>query len=141
MDENEPVDKLVPAITALLHDIGKTLERDEKILREQHEELGKEVSSKFLDSLEELTEKQKLFIKDLFQKNHASLEKKIMKDADYLDFYQNNKLHDAFKTWADENNLPEQIKKKIVRFEKMSEKAQALALPYLEALKKKWQIA
>lgn len=139
--EDHDVDKIVLAITSLLHDIGKTLDRDEKTLREKHEELGLEVSEAFLNSLTELSDSQRNQIKELFRKDHPDLIKKIMKDADYLDFYQNEYLHDAFKKWVDQNHLPEQIDRKIIRFEKMDEKAKKLARPYMEKLKKKWRIS
>lgn len=132
-------DKTVIAIAALLHDIGKTAKADEQTLLEKHEELGREVSKHFLKTLS-IAKDQKKHIEDLFQINHPSIEKKLVKDGDYIAFYKDDILHSAFKQWADENHLPEQIQRKIKRFEYLSPKAQKLAKRYFERMKKAWSL-
>jgi len=136
-EKHPQVDKVVVAIAGLFHDIGKTVKTDEKTLREKHEELGLQVTEKFLETLE-LSEEQVKKIRELFAINNNSLEKTIVKDADYMDFYKNKKLNMAFKKWIDANNLPGEIERKIKRFEKLSAHAKEIAKSSFEKMKKEW---
>ena len=97
------VDPLVVALSALFHDIGKVVKADEQTLLEKHEEMGREVTKDLLPKLG-LTQKQIKQIEEIFSHENNSLEKSIVKDADYIDFYVNEKLHTAAKKWADETN-------------------------------------
>lgn len=110
-------DKLVLSIGALLHDIGKTYETDQKTLRERHEEFNYEVSKEFLKSLK-LTSVQFKEIESLLSKSEESVYGKVIKDADVLAFLADESLQRALKKWADKNNLPEEMKRKLNKFSK-----------------------
>ncbi|HVZ58467.1 MAG TPA: HD domain-containing protein [Patescibacteria group bacterium] len=132
------VDPLVIALAALFHDIGKVVHADEQTLLEKHEELGREVTNDLLNKLD-LTEKQKQKIQDLFSLDDNSLEKQIVKDADYVDFFINETLHKAAKKWADEENQNAHLKRKFDRFERMLPESKKLARPFYEKLKEEWE--
>ncbi len=137
LSETEDIDALVVGLAGLLHDIGKTVKTDEETLLQKHEELGIVVSNDFVDALA-LSAEQKKQVKNLFMIDFPSLEKQVVKDADYMDFFTNERLHDAFKKWADDEKLEGQVERKLQRFEKMMPRAKELTRPYYDRLKLKW---
>ena len=99
-------------IESLWHDIGKVYKADEKILRERHAELGYQVTKNFLPQLSLPFEKEARLISFL-KGDLSSIEAQVVKDADIIAFYMDEKLQLAFKTWAEKNNLLNEIERKI----------------------------
>lgn len=105
-------DRLVLSVAALLHDIGKTYRADKQTLYEKHEEFSYVVSREFLESLD-LTQEQKLKLKEILSGHGECVEKKIIQDADIIAFLADKQLQDAFKNWADQQGMPNEMKRKL----------------------------
>jgi putative nucleotidyltransferase with HDIG domain len=139
LTEGSSMDKTVVGITALLHDIGKTIEAEPDILLTQHEELGFEASQEFLDELA-ISDEQRKQIQSFFgsdDENGNEL-RRVIKDADYVSFYTYPRLQDAFKAWTDRDNLPHERARKINRYATLSPLAQEMSRSGYEKMKEKW---
>lgn len=131
------VDNTVAEITAILHDVGKTVHTDEETLLKKHEELGLQVADTLLDTLA-LTQTQREQVKTFFTNKENTSLRQLVKDADYIAFYADERLHDAFKAWTDRDKLPHEVLRKLQRFDQMAPIAQDLARPFYEKMKLKW---
>ncbi len=114
--ENMECDKILVAIGALLHDIGKTMKEDTNILHKKHAEFNLKASEKFLDSLDLGEKSTKL--KEIVSYRSDSTEMKIIKDADTLAFYKDKRLQKLFFEWA--NGMPGEAERKLAKFEKLN---------------------
>jgi putative nucleotidyltransferase with HDIG domain len=131
-------DMIVLKIGALLHDIGKAYEADEKTLVEKHAFLGWEVSKDFLNSLK-LKEEQLNKIKDIWNEKKINTEKQIIEDADTLIFYMDKKLNQVYKKWAIERKYKKGMQRKIDKFNSLHfEISKKIGKPLLEEFKKHW---
>lgn len=111
-------DKTVVAIGALFHDIGKTHKADEETLRFDHEKFNLPISEKFIDA-SSLTEDKKFKLKEIISYTSDSVEAKIIKDADALALFADQKLYMLFIEWAVKNNFASAIQRKIDKFKKL----------------------
>lgn len=123
------------SIAALLHDVGKTFDADEKTLYEKHGELAWTVSAEFVNGLE-LPEKTRALIERLLCGDYSSVEGRIVKDADVIAFYADEELQDAFCEWALKQGQPDELTRKLEKYEKLGyPQSKELAKPLQEKLK------
>lgn len=131
-------DRQVVLLGALLHDIGKTYRASEEVLRERHNELGWEVSRDFIMGLN-FKEEQKNKLRDILTGCDGSLESQIIHEADIVAFFIDKKLQTALKIWADKNNLPNELKRKLDNWEKLKfEISKKIAKKYYSQMKIRW---
>lgn len=103
---------------ALFHDIGKAYKADYLYLHEHHEELGFSVAESILSKLS-LTAEQLTKFTDFLKGDLGSLEANVMKDADTLAFFMDEKLQELFKKWADEKGLVGELQRKADKYQKL----------------------
>lgn len=133
-------DKVVLAVGALLHDIGKTYHADATTLHKDHEKLNIIVAKDFLDNLK-ITKEQREKIFDVIKGGSDLVEGKIVRDADGLAFYLDRNLYMLWIEWATKNNISENDK--IRKIEKYSyfnfPVSQKIGKSSWEQMKKDWQ--
>ncbi len=133
-------DTSVLSIGALLHDIGKTFEADEEILRKEHKRLAYPVSKEFLEGLG-LTLEQKRKLEEILSDGKMSVEKEIIEDADTIAFFADKKLQGAFKMWVQKKELKNELKRKVDKFNKLQFPVSTeIARNFYTALKKEWAV-
>lgn len=138
--ERVECDKEVLAIEAWLHDIGKVYKADQKILREHHTELGYDVAKDFLSELN-LSEQQTRKLEAFLRGKTESLEGRIIKDADIIAFFLDEKLQKAFKSWADKQALLNEMQRKADKFNRLEFGiSKEIARPLYEEVKKRWHL-
>jgi len=114
--EDMDCNKNILAISALLHDIGKTFKADSKTLHKNHESFNFIVSEKFLKSLN-LKENEINTIRDIISYKSDLTEMKIIKDADTLAFYFDKRLYMLFIKWAFENGFESETSRKLGKYD------------------------
>lgn len=130
----------VVSVGALLHDIGKAMKTDEDTLRASHGKMAFEFSAKFLKSLD-LDDDQYEALKNILKEESDSLENKIIKDADAIAFFADGKLQQALKDWADNKGLPNELQRKLDKFERLNfEESKKIAEPLVAKMKERWKI-
>jgi putative nucleotidyltransferase with HDIG domain len=133
-------DKELLGIEALLHDIGKTYKTDTEVLREHHAELGYEVAKNFLPKLN-LSREQNKKIARFLSGNMDSIEARMIKDADIIAFFFDERLQEAFKIWADEQGFSKELQKKADKINKLEfEVSKIIAKPLYEEMKERWHL-
>ena len=134
------VDTTVVAIGALLHDIGKTYPADAETLHTKHEDFNLTVSEPFLDSLD-ITQAQRVAIKEIIQHKSNSTEMQIIEDADALALYADKRLYTLYIDWARANNLEAAIKRKLDKFDKLHFQASKdMGRPWYEQMRSDWGV-
>lgn len=136
-------DKIAIAISALLHDIGKTADIDEKILYKQHSDFNLPMSKQFLEGLE-LPHATLEKIEKMISYQGNSVEMKIIKDADAIAFSADKKLYMAFLNWAKKNKMDvmELAKKKLDKYNALNfPKSSLIGEKYFERMKKDYSSA
>ncbi len=114
------IDEDVLFISALLHDIGKTyLSDSQEFLTKNHESLNVVVSQEFIDSLN-LSIAQKDLIKDIISGKNQSQESQIIRDADALAMYKDERLQMLYIKRACSNDLYTEITRKVDKFFKVN---------------------
>ncbi len=116
--EQVECDKELLELFALFHDIGKAFKADYMYLHEHHEELGFNVAEPILSRLS-LTAEQLAKLTEFLKGDLSSLEANVMKDADTLAFFMDEKLQDLFKKWADEKGLVGELQRKADKYQKL----------------------
>ena len=138
--ENIDCDKVVLAIGALLHDIGKTYKADEKTLRKEHEKLGYIVSKQFLETLK-LTKDQKTKLRHILTSRGESVEKRIIKDADVIAFFADRNLQSAFRKWAQRKGLRNESRRKLGKINELRfNVSKEISKPFYMQLKRRWKL-
>ncbi|MBI2123929.1 MAG: HD domain-containing protein [Candidatus Wildermuthbacteria bacterium] len=138
--EDISCDKIVVAIGALLHDIGKTYETDAETLHKRHEEFNLLVSEEFLDSLS-LPKEQLQRAKEVVSHKSDSVEMKIVEDADALALYGDKRLYTLYIQWARKNSLADAIQRKLDKFSKLNfERSRDLGEEWYDNMKKDWGV-
>lgn len=133
-------DKLVLSVGSLLHDIGKAYKADEQLLREKHEELGYEISQKFLEKFN-FSDEQRLKLKDIFLGDGKSVERQIIKDADIVAFFADERLQKALKSWADKRGLTNELQRKLDKVRLLHfGVSKKIAEPFYKEMKKRWDL-
>ena len=140
ISKNIKCDKTVVSIGSLLHDIGKTYKADKETLHKSHEDFNLIVSNEFLDNLI-IDRKCLQKLKKIISYKSNSTEMKIIKDADALAFYCDEKLNTLFLNWAKSNNLEESIERKVKKFEKLRfESSRKIGIKWYTKMKKNWKM-
>lgn len=138
--EQVECDKEVLEIFTLLHDIGKAYKADDLFLHEHHEELGFKVTEPILSKLL-LTAEQLVKLTEFLKGDLSSPEAMVVKDADTLAFFMDERLQDLFKKWADEKGLVGELQRKADKYQKLKfEISKRLAEPFYEDMKKRWNL-
>ena len=133
-------DKSLLEIESILHDVGKAYKTDAETLRKQHGELGYEVAKNFLPEIK-LSREQKERLAAFLVGNTESVEAQIVKDADVIAFFADEKLQVALKNWADEQGLPNELQRKADKFRNLIfEPSRIIASPLYEQIKKRWNL-
>ncbi|MFH2063207.1 MAG: HD domain-containing protein [bacterium] len=131
-------DLTVLAIGGLLHDIGKVYQADEEILRREHARLGWIVSDKFLSGLG-LSAEQLAKLKDMLSGEGDSEERQVIEDADIIAFFVDEQLQQALKTWADQKGLPNELQRKIDKFNQLRfPVSQTIAETFRDQMAERW---
>ncbi|HYD35784.1 MAG TPA: HD domain-containing protein [Vitreimonas sp.] len=131
--------KKVLAISALLHDIGKTYPADHDTLHTEHESFNWQVSEEFLKNLD-LSPEELDQIKSLILFESEAVEMKIIKDADALAFFKDKRLYMLFINWAKDNNLDWAIQRKIDKYHKLNfEISRQLGEAWWQQMQDDWQ--
>ena len=132
-------DKAVVAISALLHDIGKTYQADEMTLHHKHENFNLTMAEGFLNQLG-LPDNTLRAIRENISYQSNSTEMKVVDDADALAFYQDKTLHMLWIAWASERQMEADIEKKLNKYERLNfDISRRLGNPWLEQTKKDWE--
>ncbi|MDD5251850.1 MAG: HD domain-containing protein [Patescibacteria group bacterium] len=135
---NMDCDRELLAVEALLHDIGKAYPADAQTLHERHEELGFEAAVALLPQLP-LTSEQAELLSGFLRGNINSVEAEIVKDADTVAFFEDERLQRALAAWAQEQGLAGEMQRKADKFKNLKFKSSRnIALPSYEAMKKRW---
>ncbi|MHB8831427.1 MAG: HDIG domain-containing metalloprotein [Patescibacteria group bacterium] len=116
--EQVECDKELLELFALFHDIGKAYKADYLYLHEHHEELGFNVAEPILSKLS-LSTGQSVKLTEFLKGDLSSVEANIMKDADTLAFFMDERLQDLFKKWADEKGLVGELQRKADKYQKL----------------------
>jgi len=131
--------KNILAISALLHDIGKTFKADSKTLHKNHESFNFIVSEKFLKSLN-LKENEINTIRDIISYKSDLTEMKIIKDADTLAFYFDKRLYMLFIKWAFENGFESETSRKLGKYDFLNfDISKKLGKNKREEMKEDWE--
>lgn len=104
-------DELVLAVSAFLHDIGKTYKADMLTLHQTHEKLNVVMAKDFLESLK-ITEEQRKNILNNISGDNDSIESRVVQDADGLAFYLDRRLYMLWIEWMMKNGIPDSDRKK-----------------------------
>jgi len=132
-------DKVLLAVAALLHDIGKTKKAPETTLHYNHEDYNYEQAEDLIKVLN-LTLKQKEKLKNIILHKSRGIEQKIIKDADALALFADKKLYTLYITWAIKNNLSRSISRKLTKFSKLNfDISKKIGKPLYVKMKKDWQ--
>lgn len=138
--ESVECNKELLTIEALLHDIGKCCKASSKTLREHHAELGYDVAKEFVSQLnlpEEVKNNLVMFLKGQLD----SVEGQVVKDADIIAFLSDEKLQNALKIWADKENLPGELQKKLNKINNLKfDVSKEIALPFFESMRERWNL-
>jgi putative nucleotidyltransferase with HDIG domain len=127
-------------IEALLHDIGKTYPANPKILRQQHSGLGYKVAGNFLSRLR-LSQERTDKLEEFLLGNLDTIEGRIIKDADIIAFYSDEKLQRALKVWGDHEGLSDELQRKADKMEKLQfDVSRQIAKPLYEKMRTQWQL-
>lgn len=131
-------DRELLEVMALFHDIGKAYKADEQTLREKHAELGYEVTKDFLPDLE-LRDDQRQTLVDFLKGDMTSIEATVIKDADIIAFFADERLQQALKTWGDNNGLPNELQRKADKIRNLTfTSSEAIARPIYERFIEIW---
>ncbi len=136
--KNVSCDETVVALSALLHDIGKTYPADAMTLHKKHEEFNVLIARPFIEQVN-LSEAQRELLEETLLEKSNSTEAKIVRDADILAFYADKKLHFLFLKWAQEKNLPQSIEKKLNNYSKLHfEQSKTMGKKWFDEMKREW---
>ncbi|MDP3964044.1 MAG: HD domain-containing protein [bacterium] len=125
-------------IMALWHDIGKTYNAKPDVLRKKHNELGYEVTRNILFEIKISKNRKQNLIQFLKARSH-SIESTIVKDADILAFFADLHLQKALKTWADANNIENELQRKADKFYDLQlPESKRLAEKLYQKMKSRW---
>ena len=138
--EQVECDKMLIALGALLHDIGKTQKADENTLHYDHEKFNLPISRFFIDSLN-LSASKKRSLKELISYASDSVEMKVIKDADALALYADKRLYMLYIEWAIKNGLSTSIQRKIDKFDKLRFPiSKKIGEKWFEIMKRDWNL-
>jgi len=136
--EHVPCDKILVAIGALLHDIGKTYKADPEVLHKDHETFNLLVAGDFLTGLG-FPEEQLRKLESLVSYQSDSDEMKVIKDADSLAFYSDKRLYMLFIEWAVTESLEASIQRKLDKFSKLRfEVSRTIGPDWFDQMKQDW---
>jgi len=136
--EHIACDRLVVAIGALLHDIGKTYRADPEVLHKDHETFNLVVAGEFLRGLE-LPEEQLRKLESIVGYQSTSEEMKVIKDADALALYADKRLYMLFIQWAAAEGFEASIQRKIDKFSTLRfEVSRTIGSDWFEQMKRDW---
>lgn len=136
--ESVPCNKDLLAIEALLHDIGKVYKADSKFLHKHHAELGYKVAKEFVRQLV-LSDSDQKELEAFLKGKTNSTEGKIVKDADIIAFFCDYKLQEAFKIWADVEELSDELQRKADKIDKLEyTSSKEIAERFYVEMKKRW---
>ncbi len=140
IEENVHCDQNLLSIMALFHDIGKAYETDQQTLREKHAELGYEVTKDFIPTLK-LGDNDRTLLVSFLKGDMSSLQAQIIKDADIIAFFADERLQKALKEWGDKNALPNELQRKANKIADLKfEVSVKIARPFYEQLVARWDL-
>ena len=89
----------------------------------------------------ELTDEQRLRIKDVFFGNENYTGRQVIKDADVIAFFADERLQTAFKKWADGKRLADEPQRKLDKINKLRfDISRKIANPYYLKTKSSWKL-
>ena len=135
----ENVDLLAVRAAALLHDIGKTYEADPEVLNTDHELFNLKVAEQFIDNLG-LPDIECEKVKEAVRYHDVdTLETRIVKDADTLSFYADERYHKVFYDWVVKENREKERQRKYSKFEKLRfPQSREIGQPLYESWSQTW---